>query len=170
MIPTRLIATRIGSDAAVTLGRQEKHLVLERVRTKRPAMAEDNGLACASVWQDHQTRPPIDIGLSDRVARRKRAGTVRIRTRPQTRPTAKNPVPWIPSRQQHFSQTIPARLPDAEGIRPFTANLGRDDLIKTKITRQGVIEVKTIEANDGCGPSPEVSPAFAPQWLWTLKK
>ena len=43
------MAAAIMRDAAITAGSQEEHLVLPRVRTKGPAVAEDNGLALAPI-------------------------------------------------------------------------------------------------------------------------
>ncbi len=43
------MAAPIRCNASITALRQEKHLVFERIRRQRPAMAEDNGLSGAPV-------------------------------------------------------------------------------------------------------------------------
>jgi len=43
------MAASIMGDASKSMGRQEEHLIFERIRAERPAMAEHHGLAATPV-------------------------------------------------------------------------------------------------------------------------
>ena len=43
------VAAAIMGDAAIAMRRQKEHLVFERIRRKRPAVAEDDGLSFARI-------------------------------------------------------------------------------------------------------------------------